>query len=53
MGSIEYLIRIGEDVLELDGEGGAGVGVAHNRHDAVVVFVVPQFSYEMWVFLSN
>ena len=39
MGGVEYVIKIGEDVLELDGEGGAGVGIAKNWHDEVVVFV--------------
>ena len=51
MSSVKYVIGIGEDVLELDGEGGAGVGVANNWHDVVIVFVFLQFSYELLVFV--
>ena len=32
MDGIKYVVRIGEDVLELDGEGGAGIRIANNKH---------------------
>ena len=50
VGGVEYVIRIGKDVLELDGEGGAGVGIANNWYDVIVVFVFLQFNYEVLVF---
>ena len=50
MGGVKYVVGIGEDVLELDGEGGGGVGIANNWHDVIVVFVFLQFSYELLVF---
>ena len=50
MGGVKYVIRIGEDVLKLDGEGEAGVGIANNWHDVIIVFVFLQFSYKLLVF---
>ena len=50
MGGVKYIIRIGEDALKLDDEQGAGVGIAKNWHDVIVVFVFLQFSDELLVF---
>ena len=50
MGGVKNVIRVGEDILDLDDEGGAGIGIANNWHDVVVVFVFLQFSYELLVF---
>ena len=50
MGGVKYVVGIGEDVLELDGEGGGGVGIANNWHDVIVVFVFIQFIYELLEF---
>ena len=50
VGGVEYVLRIGEDVLELDGKGGARVEITENWHNRLVVCV---FSYELLVFADE
>ena len=39
VGGVEFVIKIGEDVLKLNSKGIAEVEITNNRHDVVVVIV--------------